>query len=130
MYITTKIQLIIQIENYYQKKCVIKDRCRKRLSALLRLLFGEAARPMRDFLLRPICDATAGNDGAALAGGPITFKRVETLGYDRASRRLPLKSLSPDALIGVHRATTRCAGRFDGFSADHGRSECHARQFL
>ena len=33
-----------------------------------------------------------------LAGGPVCFKRVETLGYDRASRRLPLKSLSPDAL--------------------------------
>lgn len=53
---------------------------------------------MRDFLLRPICDATGGDDGASLAGGPINFKRVETLGYDRASRRLPLKSLSPDAL--------------------------------
>lgn len=53
---------------------------------------------MRDFLLRPICDATGGEDGASLAGGPVCFKRVETLGYDRASRRLPLKSLSPDAL--------------------------------
>lgn len=53
---------------------------------------------MRDFLLRPICDATGGDDGASLAGGPINFKRVETLGYDRASRRLPLKSLSPEAL--------------------------------
>jgi len=55
---------------------------------------------MRDFLLRPICDATGGDDGASLAGGPISFKRVETLGYDRSSRRLPLKSLSPDALAG------------------------------
>ncbi len=55
---------------------------------------------MRDFLLRPICDATAGGDGAVLANGPITFKRVETQGYDRASRRLSLKSLSPDALSG------------------------------
>lgn len=58
---------------------------------------------MRDFLLRPICDATGGADGAALAGGPVTFKRVETLGYDRSSRNLPLKSLSPDALSGFAR---------------------------
>ena len=58
---------------------------------------------MRDFLLRPICDATGGGDGALLAGGPVCFKRVETLGYDRASRRLPLKSLSPDALSDLTR---------------------------
>lgn len=57
----------------------------------------------RDFLLRPICDATGGDDGALLAGGPVCFKRVETLGYDRATRRLPLKSLSPDALSDLTR---------------------------
>ncbi|MEL7464287.1 MAG: dihydropteroate synthase [Pseudomonadota bacterium] len=53
---------------------------------------------MRDFLLRPICETSPGSDGAPLAGGPILFKRMETLSFDRAARRLPLKSVSPDAL--------------------------------
>lgn len=65
---------------------------------------------MRDFLLRPICDATGGDDGALLAGGPVSFKRVETLGYDRASRRLPLKSLSPDALAALTAARADVLG--------------------
>ena len=53
---------------------------------------------MRDFLLRPVCETSPGDDGATLAGGPILFRRMETLSFDRASRRLPLKSVSPDAL--------------------------------
>lgn len=53
---------------------------------------------MRDFLLRPICETGPGDDGALLAGGPIMFRRVETLSRDRSARRLPLKTLSPDAL--------------------------------
>ncbi|MEO1611199.1 MAG: dihydropteroate synthase [Pseudomonadota bacterium] len=53
---------------------------------------------MRDFLLRPICETSPGEDGALLAGGPILFRRMETLSFDRAARRLPLKSVSPDAI--------------------------------
>lgn len=53
---------------------------------------------MRDFLLRPILDLAAGDDGAPLAGGPLSFRRMETVARDRALRRLPLKSVSPDAL--------------------------------
>ena len=53
---------------------------------------------MRDFLLRPICEAAPGDDGATLAGGPIAFKRIETIGIDRANRRLPLKTFSHEAL--------------------------------
>ncbi|MEM8755879.1 MAG: dihydropteroate synthase [Pseudomonadota bacterium] len=48
--------------------------------------------------MRPICESAGGGDGAPLAGGPIRFKRVETIGYDRSSRRLPLKSVAPEAL--------------------------------
>lgn len=70
---------------------------------------------MRDFLLRPICDATGGSDGALLAGGPVCFKRVETLGYDRASRRLPLKSLSPDALSDFTKPRADVLGLSMGF---------------
>lgn len=55
---------------------------------------------MREFLLRPICEASPGADGATLAGGPIVFRRMETLSLDRASRRLPMKSVTPDAMSG------------------------------
>lgn len=53
---------------------------------------------MRDFLLRPIIETVRGEDGAQLAGGPLVFRRVETLSFDRASRRLPLKTLAHDTL--------------------------------
>ena len=53
---------------------------------------------MRDFLLRPICETSPGEDGALLSGGPILFRRMETMSFDRAPRRLPLKSIAPDAL--------------------------------
>ena len=59
---------------------------------------------MRDFLLRPICEATAGDDGALLAGGPIMFRRMETLAFDRSARRIPLKSVSPES-IGAYTAS-------------------------
>lgn len=48
--------------------------------------------------MRPICEATGGSDGAPLAGGPIQFKRVETIGFGRSARRLPLKSVAPEVL--------------------------------
>lgn len=54
--------------------------------------------PMRDFLLRPICETGPGDDGALLAGGPIMFRRMETQSLARAARRLPLKSVAPDAI--------------------------------
>lgn len=53
---------------------------------------------MREFLLRPICDAGGGDDGVPLAGGPIRFNRMETVGLNREARRLPLKSVAPAAL--------------------------------
>lgn len=53
---------------------------------------------MRDFLLRPICEAGAGGDGMILAGGPARFHKVETVSVNRESRKLPLKSVAPDAL--------------------------------
>ncbi|MEM7524058.1 MAG: dihydropteroate synthase [Pseudomonadota bacterium] len=56
---------------------------------------------MREFLLRPICETTAGDDGAALAGGPVIFRRVETISFDRSARRLPLKSIAQEALIAL-----------------------------
>lgn len=53
---------------------------------------------MRDFLLRPICETSRGDDGAPLAGGPIIFRRMGTIGLGRAERRLPLKTVAAEAL--------------------------------
>ncbi len=53
---------------------------------------------MRDFLLRPVCEAGPGDDGAQIAGGPVIFRRVETLSMDRSARRLPLKTFGPEVL--------------------------------
>lgn len=53
---------------------------------------------LRDFLLRPICEVGMGGDGMTLAGGPVTFHRIETLSMNREARRLPLKSVAPEAL--------------------------------
>ncbi|MGB0507531.1 MAG: dihydropteroate synthase [Pikeienuella sp.] len=53
---------------------------------------------MKDFLLRPICEVAPGDDGASLVRWPINFKRIETISLDRAPRRLPLKTFSPELL--------------------------------
>ncbi len=53
---------------------------------------------MREFLLRPICEAGPADDAALLGGGPIAFRRIETTSRDRAPRRLPLKTFSPELL--------------------------------
>lgn len=53
---------------------------------------------MREFLLRPICEVGPADDAALLAGGPVVFRRIETTSRDRAPRRLPLKTFSPELL--------------------------------
>jgi dihydropteroate synthase len=53
---------------------------------------------MRKFLLRPICEVGPADDAALLAGGPVAFRRIETTSRDRAPRRLPLKTFSPELL--------------------------------
>lgn len=53
---------------------------------------------MREFLLRPVCETGPADDGALLGGGPIAFRRIETTSRDRAPRRLPLKTFSPELL--------------------------------
>ncbi len=72
---------------------------------------------MRDFLLRPICEAGGAGDGMPLAGGPIRFHKVETLGMMRESRKLPLKSVAPDAL----RAFAAPRGGVAGVATDRPR---------
>lgn len=56
---------------------------------------------MKDFLLRPICEASPGEDGVSLVGWPIKFKRIETISPDRAPRRLPLKTFAPELMRGM-----------------------------
>lgn len=72
---------------------------------------------MRDFLLRPILESGPADDGAPLAGGPLTFRRIETASPGRAARRLPLKTFSPE-LLGAY---TAARAPFAGVALDRPR---------